>query len=295
VYPNGRPLYTPDEFYTILDAIESSNLATKTKVASRAWFSCSSSSDSSTEPIDESVQTLPFAPFPNISIFRLMSWYYGASNSKSLGELNCLVNDVILAHNFSKEDFIGFHAAKEANRMDASHPLLNPEETTSPSFKLCNDGWIETSVIISLPCDGVKHTSEADAPKFKVKGLYYRRITEVIRSTLSEPAAEKFHLFPFKTFWKPSPSQPEEHIYSEAYTANYFLQEYEKTLRQRPANQTNSHRIPVVLGIMLWSDSTHLANFGTASLWPIYLYFANQSKYTRAKTSDFAAHHCYVP
>ena len=48
-------------------------------------------------------------------------------------------------------------------------------------------GWmVETSVIIPLPCDGVKHISETDAPKFKVKGLYYQHITEVIRSDLSE-------------------------------------------------------------------------------------------------------------
>jgi len=30
---------------------------------------------------------------------------------------------------------------------------------------------------------------------------------------------------------------------------------------------------------MLWSDSTHLASFGNASLWPIYLYIGNLSKY----------------
>ena len=62
-------------------------------------------------------------------------------------------------------------------------------------------------------------------------------------------------------------------------------------------SQTSGRRlIPVLIGIMIWSDSTLLANFGTASLWPIYLYFGNQSKYSRAKPSDFAAHHlAYIP
>ena len=55
-------------------------------------------------------------------------------------------------------------------------------------------------------------------------------------------------------------------------------------------------RTPVILALMIWSDSTHLASFGTASLWPIYLYFGNLSKYTRAKPSSFAAHHlAYIP
>jgi len=51
-----------------------------------------------------------------------------------------------------------------------------------------------------------------------------------------------------------------------------------------------------MIGMMIWSDSTHLTSFGTASLWPVYLYFGNQSKYTRAKPSEFAAHHlAYIP
>jgi hypothetical protein len=40
-----------------------------------------------------------------------------------------------------------------------------------------------------------------------------------------------------------------------------------------------------ILAVLLWSDSTHLTNFGTASLWPVYLFLGNISKYTR----------CYVP
>ena len=39
-----------------------------------------------------------------------------------------------------------------------------------------------------------------------------------------------------------------------------------------------------------------LTNFGTASLWPIYLFFGNQSKYMQCKSSAFAAHHiAYIP
>ncbi|KAF8233525.1 hypothetical protein L208DRAFT_1266202 [Tricholoma matsutake] len=47
---------------------------------------------------------------------------------------------------------------------------------------------------------------------------------------------------------------------------------------------------------MVWSDLTHLANFGQASLWPIYLFLGNQSKYQHVKPSQFAAHHlAYIP
>jgi Plavaka transposase len=47
---------------------------------------------------------------------------------------------------------------------------------------------------------------------------------------------------------------------------------------------------------MLWSDSTHLASFGNASLWPVYLYLGNLLKYWCAKPSSFATHHlAYLP
>lgn len=52
----------------------------------------------------------------------------------------------------------------------------------------------------------------------------------------------------------------------------------------------------VVVGLMFWSDSTRLAQFGDASLWPIYMYFGNQSKYVRGRPSEFACHHvAYLP
>ncbi|KAK7679638.1 hypothetical protein QCA50_017350 [Cerrena zonata] len=47
---------------------------------------------------------------------------------------------------------------------------------------------------------------------------------------------------------------------------------------------------------MLYSDSTHLANFGDASLWPLYLYFGNQSKYERVRPATGSCHHvAYIP
>ena len=285
VYPNGRPSYTPDELYTISDSVGSLNIsANKPGASSRSWFSpFGASLEAVTEVVAQS------APFANMSTLHLMSWFYSSSNTKSHAELDRLVNEVILSPDFSPAELVGFRAAKEANLMDEYLASGAQRAQTSSSAR---DQWLETSVIISLPCDGVKHASEAVAPKFEVKGLYHRRIVEVVRSALAEPAAQKFHLFPFREYWKPSPDKPAERVYSEAFTADYFLGQYEKILHTNPQKK----RIPVMIGMMIWSDSTHLASFGTASIWPVYLYFGNQSKYTRAKPSEFAAHHlAYIP
>jgi hypothetical protein len=58
------------------------------------------------------------------------------------------------------------------------------------------DGWLETSVKISLPADGVKHHSEADTPQFAIPGLFNRQPLEVLKAAFQEDAAEHFHLFP---------------------------------------------------------------------------------------------------
>jgi hypothetical protein len=204
------------------------------------------------------------------------------------------VNDVILAPDFFPGDLIGFRAAKEAKRMDDYRRPIHTNGSHHPTT--FHDEWIEMSVCLSLPCDGVTHASEARAPKYEVKGLYYRRLLEVIKAGLAEPAAAKFHLFPFMEYWKPSSDEPEERIYSEVYTADYFLEQFQKLHPESQTNPGGRQRIPVIIGIMIYSDSTLLVNFGTASLWPIYLYFGNQSKYSRAKPSDFAAHHlAYIP
>jgi hypothetical protein len=67
-------------------------------------------------------------------------------------------------------------------------------------------------------------------------------------------------------------------------------------LRTTPREGPNSELEPFVAGIIFYSDATHLTNFGTTSLYPMYMYIANQSQYTRAKPSEFAAHHiAYIP
>ena len=125
----------------------------------RSWWS---PLGSSLEGLQESF----FMPFLNASVFHLMTWFYGGSNLKSFGELYRLVHDIILAEDFKAQDFVGFSASRESERLDK-------HENGPRSHFASADGWIETSVNISLPADGIKHKSEADAPQFAVPGLFY--------------------------------------------------------------------------------------------------------------------------
>ena len=73
-----------------------------------------------------------------------------------------------------------------------------------------NDGWYESSVPVSLACDKTLHKSEDAAPILNIAGLYHRKPLDVIKATLQESNAQRFHLAPFEEYWVPQPDGPLE-------------------------------------------------------------------------------------
>jgi hypothetical protein len=155
------------------------------------------------------------------------------------------------------------------------------------------DGWHEVAIKIQVP-DGKEHKSYDDIPVFEVPGLHYRNLTEVIKGALHDQSSRFFHYTPFKQFWKPSPTSEPQRVYDEIYSSDAFITAHGKIQKQPAEEGCTLER--VVAALMWWSDSTHLANFGTASLWPLYLFFGNQSKWVRGKPRAGACHHvAYMP
>ena len=131
-------------------------------------------------------------------------------------------------------------------------------------------------------------------PQVTVRGVWHRDLVDVIQTALEDPRAQSYHLTPFRMYWKPTEDSEPERIITDLYNSDAFLEEHEK-LQQQP-KEPGCALEQVVIALMNWSDSTHLASFGDASLWPIYMFLGNQSKYSRGKPSHFAAHHlAYVP
>ena len=123
-------------------------------------------------------------------------------------------------------------------------------DSDSPSPFEFDDTWIKGSGEIPLPCDGVKQVSEA-APKFVVE-VYYRKLTEVIESALSEPVAEHFHTFPCTAFWKPSPDEPPERAYSETYPAMFGTMNTTSFGMHMKTDPTVLEAF--IVGLMIWFD-----------------------------------------
>ncbi|KIK94274.1 hypothetical protein PAXRUDRAFT_33599 [Paxillus rubicundulus Ve08.2h10] len=179
-----------------------------------------------------------------------MNWFYNSLSLKSLGDLDCLVNNVILA-----DDLQTFSVVCEVKWLDSAHSCAE-----SPVFSSA-DGWHVMSIHITLNCKS-KPMEEAAAPKFAV-------------------AANTFHAAPFKLFWQSDEDELLEHTITELYTLDAMLQEHENI--KASCQESGCNLETIVATIMLWSDSTCLANFRNAALWPIYMFIGNQSKYTRPK------------
>ncbi|KAI0038496.1 hypothetical protein FA95DRAFT_1505601, partial [Auriscalpium vulgare] len=157
------------------------------------------------------------------------------------------------------------------------------------------DGWHTASLFISLPDEHHKQ-SEASAPKMEVPGFKYRRLYDVIKSAYASERSKKYHFTPFEQRWIPDDNYPEvsEGVYSEVYSSE-AMRDAHRDINSLP-REPDDNLERVVMPMMLWSDATHLASFGSASAWPIYLYFGSESKYARAKPTSQACHHvAYLP
>ena len=226
----------------------------------------------------------PPSPAPvhrNESVEMIMNWKDSGAPTKSDTEVNRLVKDVLLDPKFKLEDLRGFSVTRENRQSDAA-------EKKSPFL----DSFQTADIKIEVP-SGVKGISPGT---FTVPGLLYRKLTAVIQAAFSSPLASHFHFSPFKLFHK-SPSGEEERVFSELYNSDVFIEEHDNVQRAPlPPNEPDCKREKVVAALMFWSDSTHLANFGTAKLWPIYLLFGNLSKYIRGQPNSGACQHiAYIP
>lgn len=240
--------------------------------------------DVAAQPEPKDTQYAPPWPFRSMTVYRLMSWLNTGSGSKSEAEADRLVDEVVMADDFVPEDLRGFSANRENRRLDQA----KQNESDSPL-----EGFKEASVNIEVPSG----SSDIPSKMFAVPGLFHRDLLDVIRTAFADPLASKYHLSPFKLFHNPAGTNEQHRVYGELYTSDAFINEHDRVQRLPPPPDNPSCKLErVIAGLMAWSDSTHLANFGNAKLWPIYILLGNLSKYYRAQPNSGACHHlAYIP
>jgi len=216
----------------------------------------------------------------------IFCWQFSGTNSKSSAEVKRLFHTFLDDDEYRREDARQYNDIREKKLVeDYLKDHTNPFHATH--------GWKESSVRIRLPKEKMKWPSEVDAPEIEIKGVRHRSLTEIITSVFKDSVASTFHMTPFHQMWQVS-EQRSIKIFSEAYTSPAMIEAYHEVnaLPREPDDDLER----VVASLMMWSDSTHLTSFGDASLWPFYLFFGNQSKYTRGKPTASACHHvAYIP
>ena len=222
-------------------------------------------------PVSKETNHNPPWPFTNMSIWRLMRWMNTGSSSKSEGEVDCLVNDVLNAPDFCTADLHNFNAHHENRRLD-----------TADQTNLLEDRFQVTSITIEVPTGKPDNLSAPHV--YSVPGLRYRKLLGVIKTAFQEPLSRQFHLTPFLLMHQSPVTGTEQRVYGELYNSDEFIQEHKRVQNRSPPppDDPTCKLEKVIAALMFWSDATHLANFGTAKLWPIYLFFGNLSKYVRS-------------
>jgi len=234
-------------------------------------------------------ETPPAPPkeHPGFSKACWSAWLNSGSPYKSCGESNKITRH-FTDPAWNWEDFIGYDAYTESRRFDRQH-------FSEKAALRCGDEWKEADIGIPIPCVGHKQT-EADAPVFTVKGLLYRDLIEVIAEQLKDPNSFKeMYLQPFSEHWKPTENDTPVRVYREVYSSEAMLNAQQKLL-QKLQDLPRPQPEAFLVALMLASDSTFLTQFSQASVWPVYMFFGNVSKYTRCSPDSLSAHHvAYLP
>ncbi|KAH9916588.1 uncharacterized protein BXZ73DRAFT_105780 [Epithele typhae] len=253
-------------------------------------------------------------PFPNISSFRF-AWHSSgasASNKKTRADRGRL-RKMLLGKDFKNEDIAD-------TDFDKIEEILSGDADIGELSLDARQGWRKTPLTVGVP-SGKKPTQASrreaatvrrrinrhepfgDVPAARpVPGFhlppidfYHKSVCDVIRSTMSsDPASAEFVFDPFLVEKLPPGSSKPERVYGELYNSSAFVQE-DLRLQNSPPIPGCPHPRCIV-ALMFASDATVVTQFGNSKVWPGYMYFGNQSKYTRARPSAHAAHHvAYFP
>ncbi|KAJ3521207.1 hypothetical protein NMY22_g12407 [Coprinellus aureogranulatus] len=220
-----------------------------------------------------------YGPFTTKSAFLLADWYWN-SGQKSFADFQQLIQ-VFKEPDFSVSDIVSVNW-KEAFRCLGA----NREDVPIESAQWIEDeGWKSTRVTIDVPFHN-RMRGRRGFEQHYVGQFRHRNLVSVIKEKiLNVENSRYFHYYPYRTTWQATEASPEVDVYGELYTSRAFREAHED-LQRCCLTDKNKDLERVVVALMFWSDSTHLTSFGTASLWPCYLFFGNESKYRRCQPSE---------
>jgi Plavaka transposase len=214
-----------------------------------------------------------YGPFDNISSLLLADFWWNSENEKSKNEFSKLLK-VLQDPSFSLDDVVN----ADWGRLERT---LGDQDD--------DDGWFDdagwTSTPINIPVPFHKSTKNPGTERHLVGILQHRRIVAVIEEKIrNSKDPSQFHYQPYEVFWNQGDSEDSAvRVQGELYNSPAFMEAHQRIQDLPPTPGCDRER--VVIALMFWSDETQLTSFGSAKLWPCYMFFGNESKYRRGKTS----------
>lgn len=207
-------------------------------------------------------------------------------------ELNLPANSTNASTGACTSSLPPFHTAKNVfglvHQFFSSAPLSHDLEEVVMLQDNEDAGWHKTQVTIEVPFS--QTTAQPGARPYVAADLYHPPLVSVIREKLSNAQDDKlFHYEPYQLRWSAPHLQHEVTMQGKLYTSPAFVDAH-RELQESPG-EPGCNLPCIVAALMFWSDATHLTTFGNMKLWPVYMYFGNESKYRRCKPSCNLGNH----
>jgi len=223
---------------------------------------------------------LPYSPYSNKSSFLLGEWFWKGGVQKSANDFNALLQDL-------KDPDFSLDNVQETQWHALNKRLGDSDESEAPWSSSVDAGWIQESISLTVPFH--RRLANPGNKIFEVGTFHRRSIVSVIREQLAGADGHHFHYEPYKLHWQPCLEDPPIRVFGELYTSPELHRVHQELQSSPP--EPGCDLPHVVVGLMFASDVTHLTQFGDAKLWPVYMFFGNDSKYRQCKPSCCLCNH----
>lgn len=239
----------------------------------------------------------PFYPYPNENSWLIGDWYWnqGVHKSKSgfekliriIGNVDFRSEDLRYTNWASIDRDLGCLDVHTTFGASSSHM----DELDSQHWLAEEDGWMRRNITISVPFP--RRSLHPGPRDYTISNFYRRSLLSIIRDKLSDPLrCRSFRFEPYHLRWKRSSVDDDIRVYGELFYSQAFVTAHRELQDAVPDPDCNLPRR--IVALMFWSDATHLTSFGDAKLWPLYLFFGNESKYQRCSpTANLCSHAAY--
>lgn len=215
----------------------------------------------------------PFHPYPNKSSWCIWNWYWNQGAQKSKQSFKRLV-EIITSADFWTKDLHHVKWTAIDCQLGSHDPCQ--ADPDSGEWQTEDSGWMWRSITISVLFSW--HSLHPSSRNYTIPNFHHRCLLLIIHKVLSDGVhCKSFHFEPYSLQWKHS-SGTDVGIYGELFSSEAFIAA-RHDLQDAQLDSASCTLPQCIVVLMFWSDATQLTAFRDAKLWPLYVYFGNESKY----------------